>query len=278
MKKIILVLGVLGLGGCVDHTPQSAYGEREWVEEEPVSQNGSSDESQMPPSSEQRGIPITGDPLVDAQSEAEYSLMVHDKIKADAQSKTKPISYERALIRDPQMKTRFMRTWNNLEKGQNVPIEDPRVEFIRKQYEELLEHSKTCCLTGISAELDRASVEKDKTYAFLKDDYNFYRAGELCYFYSETDIEQIFGRSEDIQALIKRVQKNCLCLNHDRLKEKTTILNALLTHRNLDRQTLSYISYDEFGRKTRRHMIPDVQNVDRKLRCCSGNPNEKSQN
>lgn len=235
-----------------------------WEQNQPVPEN-----TQTPPVSEKK-TPQETDPLFIEQTRIESLLLQEEQQRKEAIEKTKPISYERSVIQNPQNQKNFLETWMNLEQkpAQSVSFNDPILSFTKSIYEEVLADSKKCCTSGLASELERENVKNTKTFDFLKDDYNFYRIGELCYFYSTEDINTIFSKSNELNDLVRRTQKNCLCLNKDSLKEKISILYALLNHRAIDRRTLVYKTFDEFGRQTNRYIISDIRNVDTNLRCC----------
>ncbi|MBN1783875.1 MAG: hypothetical protein JW812_02825 [Alphaproteobacteria bacterium] len=285
MYKVLSLLAILFIGGCVSNTPPDSSSaprpsseenlvQPAFVAEEPAQEPNtpvpSDEDSESLEAKDVEPLIVEDDPLFQAQAEAEYAIRVYGDVKKNAQDETKPVSYERSIIRNPTYLKRFIETWKGLdgEKTQSVSFEDPKLAFTKDVYSELLESSKQCCLAGIATELERRNLDKEKTYAFLKDDYNFYRAGELCYFYSARDVATIFERSDELREIVELVQKNCLCLNKDRLKEKTTILYALLNNHAVNRRSLVYRSVDDFGRQTTRYIISDIKNVDKKLRRC----------
>ncbi len=262
MYKFFLFSCLIFIGGCVsESSPDNSYYEEEQLEEnnEIIYEDNDGEETTM-----------QEDADFAEQLEAEHAIEFYGKIKEKSVNKNKPISYERSIIRDATYKKKFIETWKQLnqEEEKSIDFSNGKLEFASGVYSELFEASKNCCLSGISSELERQSIEKNKNFEFLKNDYNFYRAGELCYFYSKKDIETIFGRSNDVRELIEKVQKNCLCLNKKRLKEKTTILYSLLNHKAVNRRSLIFKGYDEFGRQTNRYIISDIKNIDKKLRCC----------
>ncbi len=259
MSRLLLsLLLTIFVGGCVSETPPDDSHYEEEVVEEPVQEEEVLEEEALDTS------------MFDDQMKAEKSIQIYEEIKQKNIDKTKPISYERSVIRDATYKKNFISTWRELnnETNNSINFQKDMMSFPNGIYEEVYNSSKKCCLSGISAELERQSVKKSEAYKFLQDDFNFYRAGELCYFYSKTDLESIFSKSDEIRKIVEKVQKNCLCLNSKRLKEKTTILYALLNHKAVNRRSLVYKSYDAFGRQSNRYVISDIKNIDKKLRCC----------
>ena len=258
-------LGLIFLGGCVNNAPPENT--------QPVSEDSNPQTPSNQPAQESQSSPsqpTETDPLFVAQSEAEQTLLREELIRKTAIEKTKPISYERSIVQNPEDVKHFIETWSYLEtqNPQSVPFNDPHLAYVKTTYENLLNASKKCCTSGLSSELERENIDREKIFEFLKNDYNFYRVGELCYFYSKDDINTIFNRSDSVREMVTRVQKNCLCLNKKSLKEKTTFLYALLNHKAIDRRTLVYKAYDEFGRQTNRYIVSDIQNIDSNTRCC----------
>ncbi|MHA1540449.1 MAG: hypothetical protein ACTSXL_00645 [Alphaproteobacteria bacterium] len=260
MSRLLLsLLLTIFVGGCVSEIPPDDSFYEEEVVEEPVQKEEEVVEEESLDTS-----------MFDEQMKAEKSIEIYEEIKQKNIDKTKPISYERSVIRDATYKKNFVSTWRNLNKESedSIAFQDDKMSFPNGVYEEIYNSSKKCCLAGISSELERQNIKKSEAYKFLQDDFNFYRAGELCYFYSKADLESIFGKSDEVREMVEKVQKNCLCLNSKRLKEKTTILYALLNHKSVNRRSLVYKAYDAFGRQSNRYVISDIKNIDKKLRCC----------
>ncbi len=202
------------------------------------------------------------DILFDEQDKAAKDLAHSEKIRMERVWLTKPISKEVTTLSNGQtIEEELHETLAFLNAtDEQICLDHPRLDFIKEAYQKMLISASACCRNNIAYLLEYEGASNNSVYGFLVDDYNFYRAGELCLFYSDSEIHNIFGETLTGKA-VQTARNSCLCQNKSTVGRDVAIMRQIMHHPRLKGCPTGYQTVDEFGRYTNRNIINDLEKL-----------------